>query len=172
MGHDFNAQVPFLAEIGVKVHPMLFLGGYGSFAFGGASSTFSNAQGCTGSSWRGCGAVDLRIGLEVQVHFAPAALVNPWAGYGLGFESISASASGGGQPTVGESFSGFEFARFGVGADVRLSRYFGLGPFGEVDLGSYNHEHIQGATTTSDGDIPNTSVHAWITLGVRGVIFP
>jgi hypothetical protein len=172
MSHDFSVQVPFFAEVGVKVHRMVFLGGYGAFSVGGVSSTFANAQGCTGSSSRSCGSLDLRAGLELQVHFSPASLINPWLGYGLGFESAQASASGGGAPATGESFTGFEFARLGGGADLRINRYVGLGPFAEMDLGTFSHEHVQGAASSVDSGIPNSSVHAWFTLGVRGVIFP
>jgi hypothetical protein len=172
MNHDFSVQVPFLVEVGVKVHRVLFFGGYGGFALGGASSDFANAQGCSGATSRSCGSLDLRFGLELQVHMNPSGLVNPWLGYGLGFESAQASASGGGQPATGESFTGFEFARIGGGADIRVSRYAGFGPFAEIDLGSYSHEHVQGATQSADEGIPNTSVHGWFTFGLRGVIFP
>jgi hypothetical protein len=172
MSRDFAVQVPFLAEVGVKVHRMIFFGGYGAFSLGGVSSQFANAQGCTGGSPRSCGSLDLRVGLEMQVHFRPDSLVNPWVGYGLGFESVQASASGGGSPSTGESFSGFEFARLGGGIDLRVNRYFGLGPFAEIDFGTYTQEHVQGAQTSVDSSLPNTALHEWFTLGVRGVIFP
>jgi hypothetical protein len=56
--------------------------------------------------------------------------------------------------------------------DVRVHRYFGLGPFMEIDFGQYTQEHVTGAASTVDQSIPNTSLHEWFTLGLRGVIFP
>jgi hypothetical protein len=172
MNRDFALQVPFFAEVGVKVHRMIFFGAYGAFSVGGASSSFANAQGCTPTSARSCGALGLRVGLEMQVHFKPEALVNPWVGYGLGFESEQAGASGGGAPPTGESFTGFEFARLGGGIDLRVNRYFGIGPFAEIDFGTYTQEHVQGADKTVDSSLPNTALHEWFTLGIRAVVFP
>jgi hypothetical protein len=173
MSNDFNVQVPLFVEVGVKVHPMIFLGAYASVSLGGTSSTFASAQGCTAANpSRGCNSTDWRIGLEVQVHLRPAERINPWIGYGLGFEQVGASASGGGAPPTGESFSGLELARLSGGVDFRVSRYFGFGPFLDVDFGSYSQEHVQGATATVDQSIPNTALHEWITIGLRGVLFP
>jgi hypothetical protein len=152
---------------------MVFLGLYGGPSIGGTSSTFANAQEqCPPGSSRSCVGADWRIGLEVQVHFRPAALFNPWVGYGLGFESASASASGAGVPPTGVTYTGLELARFAGGVDVRLSRYFGLGPFVGLDFGSYSVEHVEDLRTRVDQSIPTTALHEWITIGVRGVLFP
>jgi hypothetical protein len=172
MGDAFSFQVPFLLELGVKVHPMIFLGAYGGPSIGGTSSPFGNAQGCTSGSSRSCIATDWRVGLEVQVHFRPAARFNPWVGYGLGFEAASASASGGGAPPASQTFTGLELARLAGGLDIRFSRYFGLGPFVGVDFGSYSQLHAEQGGQTSDQSISSTALHEWITLGVRGVLFP
>jgi len=166
MTNDFNVQVPFLVEVGFKVHPLLLIGGYGALSLGGVASTFANAQGC--NTGRACGSVDLRVGLQLQVHFRPAALLNPWVSYGLGYESVSASSSGGGTAPTGETYSGFEFARFGGGVDLRLSRYFGFGPFVQVDFGTYTGEHLAEPTATQDANIPNTALHEWFTAGEGG----
>jgi hypothetical protein len=172
MSNAFSVQIPFLLEIGVKVHPMIFLGAYGGPSIGGTSSVFSGAQSC--SSSRSCIGTDWRVGLEVQVHFRPAERLNPWVGYGIGYEAASVTASGGGMPEGNESFSGLELARIAAGLDFRLSKLFGVGPFAEVDFGSYSHEHVQTVSppATSDQSIPNTALHEWISVGVRGVLFP
>jgi hypothetical protein len=172
MSNDFNLQVPFFVEAGLKVHPMLLLGVYGAISVGGVAATFANAQGCNSGGARSCGSIDFRLGLQMQLHFRPAELLNPWASYGLGFESVSASASGGGAPPGSEAYSGFEFARFGGGVDLRVSRYFGFGPFLQLDFGTYTGEHLQQPATTVDAALANTSLHEWFTLGLRGVVFP
>jgi hypothetical protein len=172
MSHDFATQIPLLVELGAKVHPMIFLGAYTGLSLGGTSSAFSDAQGC-GKGGRSCLASTLRIGFEVQIHFQPAERVNPWIGYGIGFESASASANGGGAVEASESFTGFELARFAGGIDFRLSRIFGIGPFAELPFGTYSHAHVLGADgTTADSPITNTALHVWPTIGVRGVFFP
>ena len=171
MSRDFNAQIPILVEAGWKIHPMVFLGVYGALAFGGTSQTYSTANLCTVSS-RSCGASSERLGVEVQIHFRPDSRVDPWAGYGLGVETASASASGGGVPQVTDSFTGFELARFALGVDFRLTRLIGVGPFVGVDFGSYSHEQLQAANFSQDQNISNTALHEWLTLGMRVVFNP
>jgi hypothetical protein len=170
MSRDFNAQVPILVEAGAKVHPLVFLGGYAAIAPGGTSATFGDAEGC-GASGRSCSALGFQIGAEVQVHLRPEGRIDPWVGYGLGYETDTATASHGGGH-FSENFNGFQLARFAAGADVRVSRTFGVGPFLGLDFGSYAHEHQEANNTTVDQSIPSTALHEWLTLGVRGVLFP
>jgi hypothetical protein len=173
MSRDFGLQVPIVVEAGVKIHPLIFIGGYVAFTVGGASSAFDAAQGCDArATTRSCGASSFHIGAEVQIHFRPARRANPWVGYGIGYETASASASGGGTVQVGESFDGLEVARVSGGVDFRLSRFIGVGPFLELDLGTYSHEHIQATSQSFDGSIPNAALHEWFTVGLRGVLFP
>ncbi len=179
MSRDFAAQFPIFVEIGVKLHPMIFLGGYTALSLGGASSTFRDAQGCAGANakdGRSCLTSSLRVGVEVQVHFQPDERIDPWAGYGIGFEAASASASGGGSPSASESFTGFELARLAGGVDFRLTPLFGIGPYIELAFGTYSHAHVEGylgqATKSGDADIQNSALHVWPTIGVRGVFFP
>jgi len=175
MSRDFAAQVPIFVELGVKLHPMIFLGGYTSLSLGGASSTFDDAQGC-GKGGRSCLSSSLRVGVEVQVHFQPDQRIDPWAGYGIGIESSSVSASGGGSPEASESFTGIELARLAGGVDFRLTPLFGIGPYAELAFGTYSHAHVEGyegqAVKTGDSDISNSALHVWPTIGVRGVFFP
>jgi len=150
-----SGQVPFILDIGGKVIPELFIGGYFGLAFGGAGGATKN--GCPN-----CNSVGLHVGAELQYHILPASFVNPWVGYGIGLESLA----------VGDSRSvawgGFEFARFMGGADFRINRVFGVGPFVDLSMATFS--------TFNDGDqsrsIPETGIHEWLTLGVRFVFFP
>jgi hypothetical protein len=175
MSRDFGAQVPLFVELGVKLHPMIFLGGYTALSLGAASSDFKTAQGC-GQGGRSCLTSALRVGVEVQVHFQPDERIDPWAGYGIGLEAASASASGGGTPEASESFTGIELARLAGGVDFRFTPLFGIGPYAELAFGTYSHAHVEGyagqAQKTGDSDIANTALHVWPTIGVRGVFFP
>jgi hypothetical protein len=174
MGRDFNAQLPFLIEAGVRVHPMIVVGGYGEYTLGGVGQTFHDlglAQ--CGASSRSCGSASFHIGAQIQVHFRPGERIDPWVGYGLGYESAWASSSGGSLPPYSETFGGFEFARLAAGADFRINPWFGLGPFLGIDFGDYSHQHTQGiAGFGTDQSVSNTALHEWITLGVRAVLFP
>ena len=175
MSRYFAAQVPLFLELGVKIHPMLFLGAYTSLSLGSTSSTFRTAEGC-GEGGRSCLASSLRVGVEAQVHFKPDERIDPWVGYGIGLEVSSASASGGGVAEASQSFTGIELARIAGGADFRLSSLFGIGPYAELAFGTYSHAHVDGylgpAVKTGDTDISDGALHVWPTIGVRGVFFP
>ena len=118
--------------------------------------------------------VDLRVGVEVQVHFAARERDHPWLGYGLGFESSSASASGGGAPTASESFTGSSSRGSAAAQTFACRRFFGIGPFVEIDFGTYYARARAGSDQSDDvrPEHPEHALHEWITLGVRGVIFP
>ena len=136
MSDVVSGQVPLIVDIGAKLMPQLFIGGYLGFGFGGAGG-----RGKTNCDANGfdCTAMDLHIGIEAQYHILPAGAVNPWIGYGLGWESLSMSTSAGGV-TRSSSVSGFEFARLMGGVDFRVLTRVRRGPVrrsvdGDLQLG-------------------------------------
>jgi hypothetical protein len=169
MSDGFSGQVPLFIEIGGKIVPNLFLGGYLGFGFGGAAGEFDAI--CSGSGVS-CVAVGVRFGAEVQYHILPGETANPWVGYGIGFESLALSMSAGGQ-TATDSFGGFEYAHLMAGVDFRLNRIFGIGPFVDFSIGEYTRYHVEApGLATIDGDIQTTRTHEWLAFGVRGTFFP
>jgi hypothetical protein len=74
------------------------------------------------------------------------------------------------------SAGGFEFAHFMAGLDFRLTRVVGIGPFADFAIGQYSRTSsettINGVTVKSDGDIQNTALHEWLTIGAKFTIFP
>lgn len=162
-----GGQVPLLVDIGAKVIPMLFVGGYFGFGFGGPSGQMETLCNSDGGS---CLAVSVHLGVEAQVHFIPEGEVNPWLGYGIGYESLAFSHSGGSSSDDDDtlSVSGWEYAHFMGGVDFRLSRVVGLGPFVDYSLGEYKTAEVGSVSQ----DIPSTAMHSWLTLGVRVVFFP
>jgi len=160
-----SGQVPIILDIGGKLIPELFVGGYFGLAFGGAGGKSSDQ--CE-ASHASCATVGLSLGVEAQYHILPNNSVNPWIGYGLGFQSLGMGAKVNGN-TDTSSFSGFEFARFMAGADFRLNRVFGVGPFVDLSMASYSTYKDDGGDST---EIPETALHEWLTLGVRFVFFP
>ena len=169
MANLFSAQVPLLVEIGGKVIPQLFVGGYLGLAFGG---TAGDLQRTCVSSHATCFAAGARLGAEAQFHILPAARANPWIGYGIGYESVAVGFSEGSR-TGSVSYNGFEFAHFMGGVDFRFSRVFGLGTFASFSIGQYRRSHYElSGDPVIEGDIPEKAIHEWFTVGLRTVFFP
>ena len=167
MSNAFGPQVPIFVEIGGKVIPHLFVGGYLGLGFGGPAGALKDS--CANATCIGIGA---RFGAEVQYHILPDGPTNPWVGYGLGYESVGVVASQGSR-TGSLSYNGFEFAHFMAGVDFRLSRVFGLGPFASFSIGQYRQFHYEfTGEPTIEGDIPEQAMHEWLTVGLRTVFFP
>ncbi|HTA90614.1 MAG TPA: hypothetical protein VK745_13585 [Polyangiaceae bacterium] len=161
-----SGQVPIIMDIGGKVIPELFLGGYLGLGFGGAAGETKAACDLNGGS---CIAIGVHLGIEAQYQILPAGAVDPWLGYGFGFESQALSQSNdSNSATSTVSYGGFEFARLMAGVDVRVNRVFGVGPFLDLSFARYS--------TISQGsqsqDIPDPATHEWLTVGARFLFFP
>jgi hypothetical protein len=159
-----GGQVPIIVDIGAKVIPELFVGGYLALAFGGPGGRLKDD--CERMN-ADCASVAVHAGVEAQYHILPGRAVNPWLGYGLGFESLGIGRTVNGVSTSA-GFSGFEFARFMAGVDFRITRVFGVGPFVDLSMASYG-TYNDGSTSRT---IPETATHEWLTLGARFVFFP
>lgn len=170
---DFSSgQVPLLVDIGGKPIPHLFLGGYFGFGFGSAGGTTADSCDATNA---GCFGLSLRFGAQVQVHFLPHGPVNPWLGYGIGLESVGLGVDQkGSRSAVAAGVGGVEFAHLMGGADFRLSRVVGIGPFVDVSFGRYSSFSVDDGDTTRSYDIVDSerATHGWATFGVRVVFFP
>ena len=162
---DFvSGQVPFIVDIGGKIMPQLFLGGYFGLGFGAPAGALKRECDLRNGT---CVAVGVHVGIEVQYHFLPGGSVNPWLGYGLGSESTAASLSID-YRTQSFGYNGFEFARLMGGVDFRINRVFGLGPFVDLSLTQFNKRTDESTSTT----VPNQATHQWLTVGARFVFFP
>jgi hypothetical protein len=172
MSDAFTPQWPIIADIGFKVIPQLFLGGYVGIAVGGAGDTFKKA--CDAASVD-CIAVGGRIGLQAQFHFIPDGKWNPWVGYGIGYELAGVSGSKANNK-VSAAVAGVEFAHLMAGADFRVNKTVGIGPFADFAIGQYTIATLEttlaGVSQKRDGDIQNTALHEWLTLGVKITFFP
>jgi len=93
LSDQLSGQVPIIIDIGGKVIPELFVGGYLGFAFGGAGSAADAF--CKGNG-QSCTALSLHLGALIQYHILPAGAVNPWVGYGIGVESLGQGRTVGG----------------------------------------------------------------------------
>jgi hypothetical protein len=153
--------VPIQIDAGARIGPV-FVGGFGSYAFGKAGSALENA------STRSAG--DVRVGFEVLWHFAPEGKVDPWAGLGVGYEWLTLNATVG---TLGASVTvrGFEFVNAQAGIDFPLGRTFRIGPCLQLTLAQYSSASGElttpRATFPGSGDIQAKTLHSWINVGLR-----
>jgi hypothetical protein len=168
MSNLTKAQVPLIVELGGKVVPNLFLGGYLSFSGGPATGDSDDL--CDQGN-NDCYVTGLRAGLEGHFQLAPHGTANPWIGYGFGYESLTLSLKGG-DDEGSSSLTGPEYARVMAGLDLRLGRTFGFGPFLDVSIGKFTRFDEDLPASKEDGDIPKTAMHEWVTVGARFVFFP
>ncbi len=163
-----SAQVPLMLDIGGKLNPHFFLGAYLGLGFGGVGSGLEAV--CEPSSVT-CLHTSLRLGAQLQYNVAPAAKVNPGVGYGIGIEASGVGARVG-ESQVSTALVCFELARFMAGVDFRMGSGIGVGPFVDLTLGRYSSATIDDGFDSQSGDIEDTALHSWLTLGVRFVLFP
>ena len=166
MSDTFSPQFRVGADIGVKLTSEWFLGGYVGLGLGGTAGGTSQACDAANVS---CGVATFQLGVEGQYHFLPNQKINPWIGYGIGWEFSDLSRGS----SASSTFSGPDFMHLMGGADFRISRTVAMGPFLDTSLGVYNHASTQnGGTTVSTSLQGEKTVHGWVSLGVHVVFFP
>jgi opacity protein-like surface antigen len=169
--------MPFEVGLGAKILDEIYLGAYLNFGVGSEGSDIKTEGRCEAgddvSDDVSCSALSVHAGIEARYTFTPADSMSGWVGYGIGFTSASQSISDAGRYDETSTAQGIDFARISGGLDFRLKRGFGMGPFAIVSVGRYTHERttIRNVVTFS-GDIDDPATHAWISLGLRLVIFP
>ena len=167
----FAPQFPVVVELGAKPIQELFVGVYGGFGVGGVAGTFDQQCSAAGVS---CSAHTFRAGVEAIVHLLPARRIDPWFGYGIGFEQSTVIVDAN-ERFATTSVSGLELAHLMTGMDVRISHSFGIGPYADIAIGRYTHLHedmTQSSPYPSDTDIADPATHLWVSLGARAVVFP
>ncbi len=176
LGDRYAWQLPFAVDLGARFARSFFAGAYLGLGFGSTGSDPRLEAACIDDDDDGqndivCTAVTLRAGIEGTYSFSPDRHLNPWVGYGFGWESTHASYTDH-ERGYGESvmIGGLTLAQLSAGFDIR--RAVGVGPFLEIAIGRYTK------TTTSIGEetfrtpIENHALHAWIFVGGRLVTNP
>ena len=172
MSDALSAQLPFLLDIGAKPFRYVFVGAYLGVAVGAAAGSIAESCSALAVSCMGLG---FRGGLQVQVHIRPDKRLNPWIGYGFGYE-IGGSRGENETTTVKNNVRGFEIGHFLAGLDIRVDDYFAAGPFVDVALGKYDLAesliNAGGLVNTRGGQLEEKASHIWLILGARAVLFP
>jgi opacity protein-like surface antigen len=169
--------VPFDLGLGAKLIDELYVGGYLNLGVGYEGSDLKTEKRCEAGDDVGddvsCSSVNVHAGLELRYTFAPAESASGWLGYGVGITVATQSISDAGQYKETSTVQGIDWARISGGLDFRFSRGFGMGPFGVFHVGRYTHQRTEMQdVATFSGDIADPAFHAWLTVGLRMVIFP
>jgi hypothetical protein len=168
MSNTFGSQLALLGELGWRPIPRLLIGGYVGVALGGPAGY--TKDGCR-SNDASCTAIGARLGFELLYHALPEGAADPWLGYGIGVEANSISQHDESRKTTA-TFTGFEYARFMLGVDFRITQRFGLGPVLDYSIGNYDHLSADRDGDSSEVSLGTKAVHRWLTLGLRAAFYP
>lgn len=165
-----KSSLPLIADLGLRIGSHWYMGGFFQYALVG-TDCLQASQG-----WKiNCDAHDIRVGAAFRYHFAPRGSVDPWVGWGLGYEWLSTSIAGTsnqGDVSVSQTFGGWNLLDVMFGVDVHATRSFGFGPYAELTYGTFANDSVQasgsGQSASASGSISSTSQHQWFTIGVRG----
>jgi hypothetical protein len=173
--------LPIVLDVGWRVRPELYVGVYGQYA-----PVFLKTYPQTCPSGWSCTAEDWRVGIEVDYHFLPRVLLDPYVGVGAGYEilhtrlqgnTIVQASNGSLVPAhIDETLvdRGWEFASLTIGFDWRFSEIVGAGLFLLGTIGEYD---VQTGTITATSTTMQQSAsvvpiqmgaHELAAIGVRG----
>ncbi len=174
--HDsITGMVPLWFDVGYRVNPAVYVGGFFQYGFAFVNKDVASAcnQGIS------CSAHDVAFGANLHYHILPDAQFDPWVGAGLGYELITASESG--SVTIANAtfnvdgsttLKGFQFLVLEAGGDLKATPDFAVGPFVNFALGQYStwssNTTANGVTQDQSGDLQDTGMHEWLTIGLRG----
>ena len=172
-------QVPLGLDLGAKLTDALFLGAYAVFGVGSEGSDLRTEGYCDDddSNLRNdvsCSAHSVRLGLEVRYSFQPGERWSPWVGYGAGIETATEELDDrNARYRETTTMHGFTVAKLSGGADYRAGAAVGVGPFAELSIGNYTQSVTEvNEAIRFDGAVGEPDWHAWLTVGVRMVLFP
>jgi len=159
-----EAKMPFSLDLGYRFNRRV----WGEIFFELAPARVADGS-CAASA--SCSASDVRIGVAMQLHLAPAATFDPWIGLGVGVEVLSTEAD---VPTGGRiesSWAGFELPFVEAGVDVAVNRWFSLGPYGSASFAQFTSaaRRPEGGTTARDS-IADRASHGWTQLGLKATL--
>jgi hypothetical protein len=176
LGRRYAWQIPFAVDLGARFADSFFAGVYFGFGFGSTGSDAQLDKACDDDDEDGendivCSVWTLRAGLEGNYSFSPGENMNPWVGYGIGYEAAIASYTDREQAyseTV--TSSGITWAQLSAGIDFRKT--VGIGPFLEVSIGEFRKTTTEIGEETFRLPMNDRALHAWIMIGGRLVTNP
>jgi hypothetical protein len=176
LGRRYAWQIPFAIDLGARFAESFFAGVYLGFGFGSTGSDAKLENACDDDDEDGendivCSVWTLRAGIEGNYSFSPAGNVNPWVGYGIGYEASIASYTDREQGySETTTSSGITWAQLSAGIDFRKA--VGIGPFLEVSIGEFRKTTTEIDDETFRLPMNDRALHAWIMIGGRLVTNP
>jgi hypothetical protein len=159
LGDAVGVILPVTVDVGYRINPHWYTGGYVSVAYGTAPSSACASMGTDAAS---CYESDIRLGLDVQYNFFPTWKFQPWLGVGAGWEILNSIATDDAGDEESGSINGVEFAHIDLGVDYQFADRQRTGPYFTTTFGDY---------TSAPAGIPPTSqtifVHEWFMVGWR-----
>ncbi|WP_248352531.1 hypothetical protein [Anaeromyxobacter oryzae] len=162
MGDDFEPQLHFSLDGGLRLTPAIGLGVYMDVGAGDPAGPVRDACAAQGLD---CSGVAGRIGLQLRHTWEPASPAAKWLSIGTGWEFASITTNGGSDLV---QYTGREYFRLAGGVDFRSNAVIGVGLYASVAWGEFMHlEDASGMQTSTGGGI-----HTTIQGGVRLTLFP
>lgn len=188
-GLDLNdgshGALPVILDLGWRAIPELYVGVYGQFGY-----VFPRENNVSCPTGFDCAVQDWRMGLQVDYHFLPRLSWDPYVGIGAGYEILHNSVTGStpvrlpsgvatGNVDASTIDRGWEYGALTLGADFRIDRQFGVGPFVTGTMGQYNVHTGNQTVSVGSNQVANGPVspveHTWHELfiaGLRGTFNP
>jgi hypothetical protein len=158
-----GGKIPFWFDLGYRFSPSLYVGGF--FEYGIA---FVPVHTCNPTNQgTSCEGSDMRGGIDFQYHFSPSQFVDPWAGLGVGYEAnrIRYELQG---TEYSNIYYGFQYVDVQAGLDLHVSKVVPFGPFFDLSFDRFSHESVKAPSGDSSDQPIQSTMHEWLTLGLRG----
>lgn len=177
----YGGAIPIQVEASWRFNPSFSAGPYLSYGFAWPGSQLKSvvcdqATSCTGLA-------DIRVGAQAAWSFGLLGPVEPWIGFGAGWETAHFGARNASFPTglpppndrtppdkLEGSLRGWEISLQG-GADWKASPSLAVGPFIQVQVGQYRVQDVRylaPGTVPGNGGIPTVKSHQFVVVGARG----
>ena len=170
---DFaKGQVPLWFDLGGRLSPHIFLGLYAQYGFALIGSEDSLGYACDVAD---CKLRDVRLGGQLHVHFLPAKTVDPWIGFGVGYEWLRLKATEESfleDVKVISTLRGAELANVQAGIDYEGGDGAAIGLFASYSVGSFSALTMKCDPESACGDaesqaIKQKALHYWLLVGLR-----
>lgn len=185
VGEGSNGFVPITIDVGSRITPNFYIGGYGSWAY---VIPKHNPTSCPDGFT--CTVMDWRFGVQADWHFLPGMAFDPYVGLNAGWEILHNAVSGQtpiptpggvmmGDVSAHVTDSGPEWLGITVGGDIRLGNAVALGPYFTFSFGRYGARSgytrvTINNTIVSDNQTADVehAMHEIYMLGIRGTFNP
>ena len=166
---NVKLQVPLGVGAGFHWPSGWYLGAYFSYGF----LSMKKASVACPAGWTGCGGHDVRVGVETLYHLRSRKSVDPWFGFGFGYEWLTYHASlaqSSGDLHDSVTLGGYEYLSLELGLDLAVEKALTIGPFATFTFATFGDLTADrtGAATSSTSQSLSSSMHTWVFLGVRG----